>query len=364
MTVNAKSEFLERGSTALRPYVSIVTLLVASHVVLLYEFSQLGLAQYAGRGDGAEYLAAAEALARGKLVGYHFPLYPALIGVASLLVSKELAALAIPAVFHTFFALAVYKILDTLKFRRALLYALVLAFFPPSALIYTSSPISDSLVLFLAALVFYFGLKRKESPMLLSSFLAGATHYMGMLLVVPLGYWYWRNDRRRMPLASVPLLPFAILSLIKFASTGDLFYYVTVHFAYSSRVWSTPLVSYPFVSLVYTATVLRGLERLYWFGYVAVVFAVYGIGLAHGVKTRANWSVAFSAPFYVLMTVYAGYYFVPRFLLYAFPSLMEYPRLENRFKAILWLAIAVTIASAAYAVWFLLIRVPATGFTS
>lgn len=68
----------------------------------------IGLTQYAVRGDGREYMAMAQALTQGRLIGTHFPLYPAVILSASLVMKTEVAALAIPPIFHVLFAFAIY----------------------------------------------------------------------------------------------------------------------------------------------------------------------------------------------------------------------------------------------------------------
>ena len=269
-------------------------------------------------------MAMAQALTQGQLIGTHFPLYPAMILVASLAMNTQMAALVVPAIFHVLFALVAYKILGTLGVDRPFLYALFVAFFPPAIMIYSSSALSDSTTLFFAGLTFYYGLVNRRNLMLLSSILAAASHYMGMLLVVPLLYWFWKNDKKKSILALVPLAPIALFSLIQFFTTGDLLHYVTVHFSYAVRVWGTPLFSYPFASLVSVVMDLKGVERLYWFGYVGLVFVAYGIGLVYAAKTKRSWSAAASVPFYALMVVYTGYYFIPRLILYAFPSLMEY----------------------------------------
>lgn len=309
-------------------------------------------------------MAMAQALTQGQLIGTHFPLYPAVILVTRLALNMEMAALVVPAGFHVLFTLVAYKILGTLGVDRPFLYTLFVAFFPPAIMIYSSSALADSTTLFFTGLAFYYGLVNRRNLMLLSSILAAATHYMGMLLVVPLLYWFWKNDKKKSILALIPLTPIALFSLIQFFTIGDLLHYVTIHFTYALRVYGSPLFSYPFASLVSVVINLKGVERLYWLAYVGLVFVVYGIGLAYAVKTKRTWSAAASIPFYALMVLYTGYYFIPRLILYAFPSLMEYGRLGWGNRLFATVVLTAIIASVGYAIWFLLIRVPASGFVS
>jgi len=349
--------------TDLKSYLIVGLPVLIIHVLLLYGFARIGLSQYAVRGDGREYMAAAVALTQGRITGTHFPLYSALIAILSSLVPIDLAALSIPAVFHTLFALVAYRILLAMKFKRPLSGALIVALVPPSAIVYTSSALADSITLFFAALTFYYGLERREKLMLVFAFLAGFTHYEGILLTIPLAYLYWKSDRRRLLLALIPAVPVVLLTLYQFVVTGNLLYYVSVHFVFYQRVFGTTPLSYPFESLIYIATALRGIDRIYWFGYVGLVFIIYAIGAVRSARIGRNWSAAFSATFYAFSALYTGYYFVPRFLLYAFPSLMEFTELGRR-KILWWTLIIVTIASVTYSFWFLLVRVPASGFTS
>ena len=353
----------EADHATLRSYLIVASLVLIIHVFLLYGFAKIGLSQYSLRGDGREYMAAAIALTQGRIIGTHFPLYSALIAIVSPLVPIDLAALSIPPLFHALFALVAYRILVAMKFRRPLSGAVMVALLPPSAIVYTSSALADSVCLFFAALTFYYGLKGREKPMLISAFLAGFTHYDGIVLAIPLAYLYWKSNRRRLLLAVIPAVPVLLLTLYQFAVTGDWLYYVSVHFVFYQRVFGTTPLSYPFESLVYIATALRGVDRMYWFGYVGLAFIVYALGVAQSARTGRNWSSVFSGAFYAFTALYTGYYFVPRFLLYAFPSLMEFTELGRR--KILWaMLILATIASVTYSIWFLLIRVPATGFTS
>ena len=347
----------------LKGYIALCVFTAVLHLFLLFWYAHVGLSDYASRGDGLEYMRASEALVHGRLVGSHFPLYPALIAFLSLIVPREVAALSIPPVFHVLFALTVYKTLRDQGFGDAWPYALLMAYAPPSVLIYSSSALSDGVALFFTALTFYYALRGREGSMLLSSVLAASTHYMAMFLAIPLAYMYWRRNPRRLPLALAPLLPLAVFSLIQYAATGDLLYYVSIHFAYSRRVWSTPLLSYPFASLAYVATALGGARRAFWLAYLLLVYMAYGYGLIRAVKARRGLFAAFVAPFYAFTLIYTGYYFIPRFLAYGFPSLMEYAELGRRVKPVRRLIIAVTLVSIAYALWFLMVRVPSTGFT-
>jgi hypothetical protein len=348
---------------SLKSYFIVGLIVLMIHVLLLYGFAKIGLSQYAVRGDGREYMAAAVALTQGRIIGTHFPLYSALIAVAGSLVPVELAALSIPPFFHTLFALVVFRILARMKFRRPLSGALIVALVPPSAIVYTSSALADSITLFFAALTFYYGLEGREKLMLVFAFLAGFTHYEGILLTIPLAYLYWKSDRRRLLLALIPAVPVVLLTLYQFVVTGNLLYYVSVHFVFYRRVFGTTPLSYPFESLVYIATALSGIDRIYWLGYVGLVLIIYAIGGVRSARIGRNWSAAFSATFYAFSALYTGYYFVPRFLLYAFPSLMEFTELGRR-KIVWVMLVLATVASVAYSIWFLLIRVPATGFTS
>jgi hypothetical protein len=95
-----------------RSYLALAGVLIVVHIALLYGFASIDLGRYAARGDGSEYMAVAQALTNGQLIGVHFPLYPALISIGSLFLPVDLAALAIPPMFHIFFALTLYKIFE------------------------------------------------------------------------------------------------------------------------------------------------------------------------------------------------------------------------------------------------------------
>jgi len=350
------------GNRSLKGFIGIGGSTILIHAILILWYFRVGLSDYASRGDGLEYMRASEALIQGRLVGAHFPLYPALIAAFTPALGRELAALAIPALSHILFALIVYGDLNSSRLGDPLPYALLIAFAPPSTLIYSSSALSDGVALLFTALTLHYALKDREKLMLLSSALAASTHYMPILLIIPLAYWYWRRNRRRLPLALTPLAPLALLSLIQYAATGNPLHYVSVHFAYSRRVWGTPLISYPLASLAYIAGSLRGANRIFWLTYILLTYIAYGLGLAHAANRR-SLSAAFTAPFYAFTLIYTGYYFIPRFLAYAFPSLMEYAHIERRLKPVKYLVMTATLASTAYALWFLMIRVPSTGFT-
>ncbi|MEM3676698.1 MAG: hypothetical protein QW176_00950 [Candidatus Bathyarchaeia archaeon] len=341
----------------------IVGSTVLIHAILILWYIHVGLSDYASRGDGLEYMKASEALTKGQLIGAHFPLYPALIAVFTPILGMELAALTVPALFHILFTLTIYRTLRDLGFSDPLPYALLIAFAPPSTLIYSSSALSDGIALFFTALAFHYASKNREGLMLLSSALASSTHYMPILLVAPLAYWYQRNKRRRLPLALTPLIPLAALSLIQYSATGNPLHYVSIHFAYSRRVWGAPLISYPLASLSYMAANLGGANRIFWLTYILLAYTAYGLGLAHAVRARRGLSIVHIAPFYAFTLIYTGYYFIPRFLSYAFPSLMEYAEMGMRVKPVKWLVITAALASIAYALWFLMVRVPSTGFT-
>jgi len=347
----------------LNPYLTLAAVLIAIHGVLLYGFTRIGFGQFAARGDGKEYMTMAEALTKGQLVGSHFPFYPAIIGVASYFMPTDFAALVIPPAFHVLFALTLYKIFQQSKSKHPWLYSLTLALFPPSVLVYSSSALSDAGTVFFIALVFYYGLKAKENLMLVASLFAASSHDYATLLIIPLACWFWKTHPRRLPLALIPVLPFIIFSTAQFFQNGNFFLYVNIAAA-STQSWGSALLTYPFGSLVYSATVLSGVDRVYWSGYLSLIYAVYGVGLFLTTKRRSYWRTFFSAPFYLFSVLLAGYYFVPRFLIPSFPSLIEFAEVEKKLKILRWTLVVVIIASTAYAFWFLLIRVPETGFVS
>jgi hypothetical protein len=322
----------------------------------------IGLNQYAARGDGPDYIAIANALARGQLAGAHFPLYPAFVSVVSSVMPSTLAALAVPPAFHTATALIFYKILKHTGVKHSWLFSLTLSLFPPSMLIYSSSALSDAVTLFFTSLVFWYGLNRKEKQMLGASVLAASSHYYAILLIIPLMYWFWRTNIRKLPLALVPLLPLAVFSVWRFLTGGDLLYYLRAPIA-PSYSWGPSLLTYPFGALVQAMLVLSGADQLYWLSYLILVYAAYGFGLLLATRRRSFWTAVFSAPFYLFSVLFASYYFVPRFVLLSFPSLMEFSKFE-KLRAFRWILLTVIIASTAYAMWFLLIRVPASGFMS
>jgi hypothetical protein len=347
-----------------KQYATVTGIIATIHVLLLYGFYRIDLLKYAARGDGAGYMQMAQALTHGQLIGVHFPLYPIMILAANLVMPLTVAALVVPAVFSVLFVLVIYQILVTLKVANPVLFSLLISCFPPSMLIYSSSALSDSITLFFAALTFYYALTSRRSLMLLSSLLASASHYMGILFTVPLLYWLWKHDRKKTPLGLLPLTPIIILSLFQFIKTGNILYYVTVHLDFATRNWGTPLFSYPFASLMSISSNRIGINMIYWLGYVGLVFVVYGLGVIASIKAKRMLPAIFSIPLYTFTVFFSGYYFIPRYMLYAFPSLTEYAQIKHGSKLLMILAACIIIVSVAYSTWFMLIHVPATNFTS
>ncbi|MEW5720633.1 MAG: glycosyltransferase family 39 protein, partial [Chloroflexota bacterium] len=215
----------------------------------------------------------------------YFPLYPSLIRVVGALVGNSLLAALLISNLSLIGALALlYRLSDALfgaaSARRALAYWLLFptAFFLTAA--YTES-------LFLLFTLAAFDFARRDKWMLAALFgaLAALTRLQGALLVAPLAYLWWQNDRRpptanhhitqhATRIAPLLLIPLATAAFLAFTHLSLLSSYVGELHARFVWPWDNLAAS---IALLASgrASFVDALNLLTTIGFGAMMFAVW-----------------------------------------------------------------------------------------
>jgi hypothetical protein len=184
----------------------------------------------------------------------------------------------------------------------------------------------------------------REKSLILSSMAAVATHYLALLIWPAVFYYFARKGLREIPKAFLTILPFLLLSLYQYLVRGDPLYYIHgyVHTSY----WTARggFLSYPFATVPYV------LENYGRFSLLLLVstFTLYIFALFMSIKRRDLQSAVFSAPFVVFIIFLGptGFFFVPRYAEFAFPSLFSFGRLTNNriVRIFLFLVVLLSVA--------------------
>jgi hypothetical protein len=347
--------------------------LAAFHALLLSAQTAIGLTNYATYGDGAEYVNLASSLLANPLsvvINLHPPLYPVAIRVFAVFSSYNSASLLLNAVAQTLTIIPIYESIGLYTNKSQRWTSTMLSVFPPSMIMYAGIGLSDTLAILFSSIFFYSLKKRRQPSMIISSLLAGMTHQITYLLVVPLVYFYATKDRRCIYRAFIPILPVILLSLYRYTLGQDILYYVNTHFVFARVYWGSRLFSWPFDSLlkavrgqpIYAGGAVYAANQLTALGVVGL-FGVYLVGAALWAKRRDAVSLSYGLPFIVFLAFYQVWFFIPRFLAYCFPLLISYDFLIGKKRIMGVLATALSCSSLAYALYFLLYALPASHWT-
>ncbi|HLH15858.1 MAG TPA: hypothetical protein VKX45_01490 [Bryobacteraceae bacterium] len=171
-----------------------------------------------------------------------YPLYPLLIRAAAWIAHPPLAAaLAISTAAAFCFAWGLQRLIELDLPSSAAARALVLlAVWPGSFILFAGY--ADGLVLALTVWSIYFARQGRWWLAGITGLFAGSAKAVGAVVAVPLAYLAWREDRRRLPLALLPLAAPAAFSLwIRAAGYGS------AAAAYAAH-WHTR-VAYPWTTL-------------------------------------------------------------------------------------------------------------------
>jgi hypothetical protein len=198
------------------------------------------------------------------------------------------------------------------------------------------------------ALTYYFLVTEHEKAMLLCSMFAVATHYIALLIIPGIIYYFLRRKNRWHVLkVLVTALPFIAFSLYQYIVQGDILFYFHVGQSYDpAATLAAGAFSYPFATVFFVARNYSLFSLLL----LTSVYVFYIAGFALCLKQREIQSVMFSVLFlaFVIMMNPKGFFFVPRYATYAFPLLFVFQKFEKR-NFVTAILIIVTVASVGYA---------------
>jgi len=337
-----------------REYAVLVAPLLTLHILVLLVQRGIGFEKYATFGDGQEYINLAKSLTTdtiGVIVNLHPPIYPLAIRIVSAVSSYGSASLLVNAFAQTLTVIPIYETIKLTMPSNQRKLALMLSVFPPATLTYAAVGLSDALTILFSSIFFYSLVKRNESGLIVSAISAELTHQVAYLLVVPLAFFYLKTNPRKIYRICAVAMPFALLSLYMYFTSHDVTYYITSHFVFSRTYWDYPLFSVPFKSLVEAAmgSPIRAGGVSYPVNPISIVEVVflwftYLGGMILSWRNRHVASVAYGMPFLILLMFYQVWFFVPRFLAYCFPLLISYGHLIEKRPAMLFLAVALSVA--------------------
>ena len=322
------------------------TILAVEVGILAYSVNKYGFAAMSNRGDGPQYMDYASNLLSGNYSYPHFPMYPVFLRIASSILPLSVAAVVVSVTAYLLLIIVFWRTSAKLTVPARNLLSFFISWFPPTLLIYSILPYADSTALLFSALTYYFIITRREKSMLLCSVLAVVTHYLAILIFPGVVYYFLRKNAREAPKALITVAPVILFSVYQYLVRGDLFYYVHVNTTFWSE--SGGLLSFPFSTILYV------IGNFGFFSLLLLVstYAIYIIGLFLSIKYREIQSAVFAAP-YVVFVVFLGpgaFFFVPRFVEYAFPLLFNYGKLcGNRF--VVALLFLITVTSVTYAIF-------------
>jgi len=354
----------------LQEYAVLTVPLIILQCLILFVQRTYGLEKYATFGDGLEYINLARVLLNDPvsvIVNLHPPMYPLAIRILGVLFRYEAASLLVNAIAHILSIIPIYESVKLTVASNHKKLAMMASVFPPATLTYAGIGLSDTLAIFLSSIFFYFLLKRDERGMIVAALLASLTHQITYLLIVPLGCFYLRQNLRRLYRTFIPLLPVIILSLYRYLKGQGIGYYVIAHFTFAKVYWESLLFSFPFESLI-GALMGRPIRAgginypVTLFSVVQVIFLliIYLGGTILSWKNRDIEALSYSLPFIVFLAFYQVWFFIPRFLTFCFPLLISYGHLMGKRGVVLHLAVALSMASLIYSVYFLLCAFPFT----
>jgi len=304
-------------------------------------------------GDASEYLSVSRSVSLIPILGTHMPLYPMLIAFGSLIVVPVEAALAVSVLSFIGFALVVYFL------TRRMWVGLFASCFPYFLFKYSMYVYADLPTVFFAAMAFYFLTKDRLPFGILFGGCAVATHYLALLLIPAFIYAMYRKRARYAILGLIPSVPFVAMSILKFLYIGNLLYYFQDVF----QVWArsgggkSGFLAFPFASALYVAANLNALispwalvNVLYALIIFAPVYVLQGLGAYLAFRGKAYLELMWGLPLLLLITVLspAGFFYVPRYSILAFPFILRSAKFANDVKAYKTLLALIAIGNVIY----------------
>lgn len=305
-------------------------------------------------GDATEYLSL-------SLFTFHMPLYSMLFAPFTLIVNPVAAAIIVNvACFIGFGIVTCY-----LSGRKWV--GLVCSFFPYFLLKYSMYVYSDIAAVFFAAIGFYFMRNSRAVAGLFFGLLAVASHYLAILLIPGFVYLMYLKRRMYAPFGLIPSAPFVALSLFRFFQDHDLLFYLRLNFVHWGGQYG--FFSYPFASGIYVLTHLSDLWSnpgpWQWlpFGvlYATVIFfpvyAIYWTGAYLAYRASAHSEIIWALPVLLFVTFLSpfGFYYVPRYIIFAFPFLVRVGNAVARERWLKGLLALITTGNVVYGVASLLL---------
>lgn len=305
-------------------------------------------------GDASEYLSP-------SLITTHMPLYSILIALWTPILNPVAAAMVVNIASVMGFGIVAYS----LSGRKWV--GLVASFFPYFLFKYSMYVYADIAALFFAAASFYYLSKNRLVVGQFFGVLAVATHYLALLLVPGFVFFMYRKRSRYAPLGLIPSLPFIALSILRFFQNGDLLFYVRFNFLHWGGQYG--FLSYPFASGVYVLTHLNALwgnpgpwqwwpfSILYSLVIFFPIYALYWTGAYYAYRASAYSEMAWALPVLLFVTFLspAGFYYVPRYIIFALPFLIRAASVAERKRWLKGLLVLITIGNITYGVASLLL---------
>ncbi len=157
-----------------------------------------------------------------------FPLYPLTIRLfGNIIGNYHTAGILLSNIFLIISSLILYKLVVRVQNKKtAILSVWVLFAFPTSIIL--SGIFSESLFLLLLLLCFYFALQGKWFASGISGYFLALTRPTGFLVIVPLAFEFFHNNKKEAKsVLNLLLIPLGLLSFMLFTyfKTGDLLYY-------------------------------------------------------------------------------------------------------------------------------------------
>lgn len=332
--------------------------LLIAHLILFGSIALwFGIEQWFGIianvGDASEYLP--QSLLAIPIFTFHMPFYGILIALLTPFLPPAGAALVVNMINVLGFGAVAYALSE-----RAWV-ALFASFFPYFVFKYSMYVYADIPTLFFAAMSFYYLYRNRSVLGILFGSLAVATHYLALLLIPGFVCYMYRKRARFAPVGLIPTAPAFGLSVFRLFNNGDLFFYVRLNL----RMWTGlgggqfGFLSYPFSSVMYVFTHLSTLfvkwlpvNIFYSFVVFLPVYALYWSGAYVAYRKSAYFELAWSLPTILFVTCLSpvGFYYVPRYVILAFPLLLGVARFVERNRVLRILLILITIGSVAFAV--------------
>jgi hypothetical protein len=177
-----------------------------------------------------------------------YPLYPLLIRAGSAIVPSPLTVALIVSTVATYFLVWGLQELIALDMPGGtpIRAVAILAAWPASFMLLAAYP--DSLAIALSVWSIFFARKEKWWLAGVIGLFGGFTKAVGLVVAIPLGYLAWRGNRKRLPVALLPLVGPAVFAvwarLAGYQSAGDVY----------AQFWKTH-PEWPWITLLHSIQV-------------------------------------------------------------------------------------------------------------